>query len=394
MLIRQWSWGCSQRQGNNAMTKKITLQTITVIICLLTLTGSLFGMNTPIAPSNYGRLLDYIQKEDLNDPLMVFGRVEQDFDRRLNHENIAYINANDQLLQQIQSHLTGDRLKWQLKTSFKQLWVVPEHRNEYAQLFEQYCRDAVDYLLARIKQPNPFSAIATLKGPLPEIQPSSDNRITAYLVHNIADEYTEEYLFFDETNDDTKIKIKLSNREFTGTIGSYTSKIKIGADNQFEFIHESFTLWQNSAQNPYNVLMVPIEETLHIILRSSTERAMHEELTLLKPEKLHEVNGVIDRWMAIEEAIVGGLVWNIMPGLLAHVTQGISDFPMDQTLAERHQHDQYRFLERGIDLVAQLGVDEAINLYQSSAVEFMSRLMENPANIESAQFAESPVYVN
>ena len=121
---------------------------------------------------------------------------------------------------------------------------------------------------------------------------------------------------------------------------------------------------------------------------------MQEELTHLKPEKLHEVNGVIDRWMAVEEAIVGGLVWKIMPELLAHVTHGISKMPMDQTLAERHQHEQYRFLERGIDLVGQLGVDEAISLYQSSAVEFRSRLMDTPAKIESAQISQSPVYIN
>ena len=376
------------------MVRKFALQTFTVAICVLIITGPLFAVNTPITPPNYVRLLDYIQKEDLSDPLMVFGSVEQDFDRRLNQENIAYINANNELLQQIQSHLSGDHLKWQLKTSFKQLWVVPENRDEYAQLFERYCRDAVAFLLARIKRPSPFNAIATLKGPLPELRQSSDNGITAYLVHNIADEYIEEYLFFDAENDDTKIKIKLSNREFSGIIGSYTSKLKIGADNQFEFIRENFTLWQNSAQNPYNVLIVPIEETLHIILRSATERAMHEELTFLKPEKLHEVNSVIDRWMAVEEAVVGGLVWKIMPELLAHVTHGISDFPMDQTLAERHQHGQYRFLEQGIDLVGQLGVDETINLYQSSAQEFRSRLVDTPTKIESAQISQTPQFIN
>jgi hypothetical protein len=87
-------------------------------------------------------------------------------------------------------------------------------------------------------------------------------------------------------------------------------------------------------------------------------------------------------------------VWKIMPELLAHVTHGISDFPMNQTLAERHQHSQYRFLERGIDLVGQLGVDETINLYQSSAQEFRSRLIDTPAKIESAQISQTPLFVN
>jgi hypothetical protein len=246
----------------------------------------------------------------------------------------------------------------------------------------------VAYLLTRINQPTPYNAIATLKGPLPDLGQSSGEGITAYLVHNIADEYIEEYLFFDQENDDTQIKIKLSNREFDGKIGSYTSKLKIGANNQFEFIREKFTLWQNSAQNPYNVLIVPIEETLHIILRSATEQAMHEELTILKPEKLHEVNRVIDHWMAVEEAVVGGLVWQIMPELLDHVMQGLSKIPLARTMAERDEHEQYRFLDRGIDLVTQLGVDKTIHLYKSNAKAFNTRLMEPPPpTIESAKLS-------
>ncbi|MEJ2154244.1 MAG: hypothetical protein P8X96_02830 [Desulfobacteraceae bacterium] len=340
-------------------------------------------MNAPETTTDYVRLLDYIQEEDLGDPLMVFGGIEENFDRRLNRENLAYINANRKLLQKIQSRLSGDHLRWQLSTSFKQVLVVPEQRAEYAQLFEQYCREAVDFLLSRIHQPNPYRTIATLTGPLPDPRQTEQDGIAAYLVHNIADEYIEEYLFFDQENDQAKVKIKLSNREFDGKIGSYTSKLKIGAENQFEFIREPFTVWQNSAQNPYNVLIVPIEETLHIILRSATEQAMREELTRLNPEKLQEVQSVLNYWMAVEEAVVGGLVWQIMPDLLDHVTKGISAFPMAQTMAERHSHEQYRFLGKGIDLVTRLGVDESIQLYQTSAKEFQTRLNEAKPEINS-----------
>ncbi len=345
------------------------------------------AINTPGPTTSYVRLLDYIQEEDLSDPLMPFGGVEEKFDRRLNKENLAYISANSELLQKIQSHISGNRLRWELSTSFKQVWVVPEPRDEYAQLFERYCREAVNYLLKRIHQPSPYSSIATLKGPLPDPSQTGQDGITAYLVHNIADEYIEEYLFFDQENEASKIKIKLSNREYDGKIGSYTSKLKIGAENQFEFIRENFTVWQNSARNPYNVLIVPIEETLHIILRSATEQAMHEELTNLRPEKLGEVKAVIDHWMAVEEAVVGGLVWQIMPDLLHHVVQDTGEIPLAQAMAERDAHAQYRFLDVGIDLVTQLGVDETINLYQVSAKEFQTRLVEPPAKIASPEIS-------
>ena len=369
------------------MARRLIVYLIAIGIHLLIISGSAIAMNAPTAATNYMRLLDYIQEEDLSDPLMVFGGIEENFDRRLNQENLAYISANNELLQKIQTHLSGEHLRWQLNTSFKQLWVVPEPRDEYAQLFERYCREAVDYLLRRINQPNPYNAIATLRGPVPNPRETGQDGITAYLVHNIADEYIEEYLFFDQDNDNSQVKIKLSNREFDGKIGSYTSKLKIGAENQFEFIRENFTVWQNSARNPYNVLIVPIEETLHIILRSATEQAMQEELTNIKPEKLHEVKGVIDHWMAVEEAVVGGLVWQIMPELLDHVAHGVSEFPLAQTMAERDAHEQYRFLDKGIDLVTRLGVDETIHLYQSSAKEFQVKLIEPPSKIVSAEIS-------
>lgn len=346
------------------------------------------------AEPDYIRLLNYIEKEDRAEPLIVFGGVEEKFDRLLNRENIAYLNANNELLEQIQSKLNGDHLKWQLNTSFNQLWVVPESRDGYAQLFEQYCRQAIDYLLARINIPSPYDAIATLKGPLTDLSGKSGPGITAYLVHNIVDEYVEEYLFFDQNDDSTKIKITLSNRQFNGKIGSYTSKLKIGPDNQFEFIRENFTLWQNSARNPLDVLIVPIEETLHIVLRTSTEQAIQEELTASRPEKLQQVTDVIDHWMAVEEAVVGGLVYQIMPDLLHHLIHENSTLSLDQAMAGRDAHVQYRFLGQGIDLVNRLGVDETVALYRDNAKKFKTRLLSRSTEIEPAGIPRTPVFVN
>jgi hypothetical protein len=328
--------------------------------------------------------LDYIEKEDRTEPLIVFGGVEENFDHLLNRENIAYLNANSQLLEKIQSKLNGDHLKWQLNTSFNQLWVVPESRDGYAQLFERYCRHAIDYLMARINMPSPYDAIATLKDPLADPSSKSSTGVTAYLVHNIVDEYVEEYLFFDRDDGNTKIKITLSNREFDGKIGSYTSKIKIGPDNQFEFIRENFTLWQNSARNPLDVLTVPIEETLHIVLRPSTEQAIQEELAAGRPEKLQQLEDVIDHWMAVEEAVVGGLVYQIMPDLLVDLIHDKLTLSLDQTMAGRDAHAQYRFLNQGIDLVNRIGVDDAIALYNDSARKFKNKLLGISTKVESA----------
>lgn len=376
------------------MVRRLLGYLLTLGICGLVFSGQLPASNIPDTLLDYGRLVTYIQEEKLTDPLIVFGGIEEEFDRQLNQENIAFLNGNGELLQQIQSHLKGDALKWRLSGSFKQLLVVPESRDEYAHLFERYCREAVSYLMSRLKMPSPYSAISTFKGPLPNPYLNHNNGITAYLVHNIADEYVEEYLFFDQHEDGMQLKIKLSNREFDGKIGSYTSKIKIGPNNQFEFIHEPYTLWQNSAQNPLNVFIVPIEETLHIVLRPATEKAIRTVLTDLKPEKLDGVNAVIDHWIAIEEAVVGGLVWQIMPEIFDLFINGAIGYPLAEAMAERNEHAQYRFLDQGIDLVSRLGVDETIMLYQGSAMKFKAKLLETSAPLESAAAQHSPQIVN
>jgi hypothetical protein len=60
---------------------------------------------------------------------------------------------------------------------------------------------------------------------------------------------------------------------------------------------------------------------------------------------------------------------------------------MAQTMAERHAHKQYRFLDKGIDLVTRLGVDKTIHLYKDSAKAFQSKLVEPPTEIVSTKIS-------
>jgi hypothetical protein len=248
--------------------------------------------------------------------------------------------------------------------------VVPEQRQEYARLFEGYCRSAIDYALDRTQLANPYLQIATLQEPVALEAQNASQGITAYLVHNIADEYVEEYLFFKQEDSRTKIKIKLSNRVFTGRIGSYTSRLTFGQDSSIEFVRDPYTLWQNSAKNPINVLVAPIEETLHIALRPATETAIRGRLAQTKPKKIQEVEAVVQEWMAVEEAIVGGLVARLMPEIFARLLSGPMEKEMADSLAERDAHEQYRYLEEGIRVVTDLGVRPAIDLYTSEPTRF------------------------
>jgi hypothetical protein len=371
---------------------------ILVAFCLVIFSGysMLRASNAPLEVPDYSKLLSFIEMEDLQQPLVAFGSAEKDFDLRLNRENIAYLNQDKVLLQQIQSQLKGEKLKWRLSTSFKQLMVVPENREDYAHLFEQYCKASVDYLLKRIHMSNPYQRIATFKGTPPAgTDTASAKGITVYLVHNIMDEYIEEYAFFSRDDDQTKLKIKLSNRAFDGKIGSFTSRLKIGENNHFEFIREPYTLWQNSAKNPLNVFIVPIEETLHVLMRPHTEVAMQADLAQSRLTRLEDVQHVIDDWMAVEEAIVGGVVAQVMPEVLARFVPQETTDQLDKALAERDAHPQYRLLNQAIQVVTDLGVEDALAVYRKNPRDFKQLIgLSTSAPMESAQSPQPPTLVN
>ena len=229
---------------------------------------------------DYAMLLDFIQMEDRKGPLVEFKQTSEEVDSNLSLENRRFISQNEALLGKIRTELHSDDLHWRLIDATKRLMVVPEKHPAYAALFESYCRTAVDYVLQETALPNPYRAIATLGGSLPAPPLPDGNGITAYLVHNIADVYTEEYAFFDAGNQDRNVRIKLDNRVYPGEIGSYTSYLVIGEGAQFSFERNPYTLWRNSAANPINVFIAPIEETLHIALRDATEKAIRARLAV------------------------------------------------------------------------------------------------------------------
>jgi hypothetical protein len=344
---------------------------------------TVYASNPPADDQDFSRLLSLIELQDLQDPLVPFGAAEKEFDRRQNQENIAYLNQDQALIHNIQRRLACDRPNWRLNNSSKQLLVVPETRDEYALLFERYCRSAVDYLLTRIQRPSPYDRIVTIKGPLPTVpDPMQPTGMTAYLVHNLVDEYVEEYLFFSENDDQRKIKIKLSNRTFSGEIGSVTSLLKVEAENHFEFTREPYTVWQNSSSNPLDVFIVPIEETLHILMRPYTETALHAELTAFKPSQLDQVQQVVNDWMAVEEAIVGGVVWQVMPDILTRYVHKDQQDLLAHTLSEREELPRYRLLRRAIEVVTDLGVSQALDVYSDDPLIF--KRMIDPATLRAA----------
>lgn len=333
---------------------------------------------------NFEPLLDFIRMEDRQDPLIPFTLKRDGVDSTLSRENRRFISQNERLLGNIRTELNSDALNWQLREARKRLMVVPEKNPEYAALFENYCHTVIDYVLQKTGLPNPYQAITTLNGPPSDPIPPGDGGITAYLVHNIADVYSEEYEFFTDINADRKIRITLDNRVYLGEIGSYSSFLLINEDQQYTFEHSPYTLWRNSAANPLNVFIAPIEETLHIALRGATEEAIRTQLTEKPPSTRADMEAVVEEWLAVEEAVVGGVVSKLLPDILDQLLGGDAAVDIVRTLAERRAIAKYRFLDQGIEVVNAMGLQSVIGIYLEQTGDFKALLTPPAAETPTA----------
>jgi hypothetical protein len=360
------------------------LWVVTLLLTSLNISG-VAAEHQPPPQLDANRLLAFIQAEDRRAPLVAFGQAENRVDETLSRENRAFLGQNETLLTRIRSRLESEVLSWKLAEASKRLMIVPESRPAYAALFENYCQAAIDYVLDKTDLPNPYRTIATFpETASPAAGLSGEDGITAFLVHNIADVYTEEYIFSAAAEKGPHIKIKLSNRSYTGEVGSYSSYLVIGEDQQYDFVRNPYTLWRNSADDPLNVLIAPIEETLHIALRRTTENAIKSSLAAQPPETLPAVEQIIEEWLAVEEAAVGGLVRQLLPEIMERFLTEWPAEDIEATLSARLEFDKYRYLNQGIRIVENLGLEAAIDLYQKRPQAFKSMLGsldgDRPAN--------------
>lgn len=321
---------------------------------------------------DYTRLVELIRLEDRAAPLVAFSGFKTEMEAESHAGFLGYLNDHPDMVKRIQNNLGGKEIGWRLNNLHHRLMFVPEKRKEYAVIFESYCKDVVDYLLDRTRLPNPYHAIRTLDQEIPE--PAAKG-VTAFLVHNLAKESIAEYIFSNAKN--KKVKIRLKGMKFIGRVGAYTTTISQETDGGFKFERDRFTIWQNSAKNPYTALMAPMEETLHILLRGSTEKGIKDQLDRFRTKRLKEVKKIAADWIRVEEAIVGGLVYQLLPLFLQTHVHHFPDQLIEKDIDSKTKLKQYTHLRKGIRTVEKLGCQQSIQIYQEDPKKFKKYLLES-----------------
>jgi hypothetical protein len=92
---------------------------------------------------------------------------------------------------------------------------------------------------------------------------------------------------------------------------------------------------------------------------------------------LTEVEKAVEEWLAVEEAVVGGLVYHIVPDV---VIKRIPDLPLEWIEADLNTKDgfqKYRHLRKAIELVESYGIRKTIELYTQDPNHFRGLLTEH-----------------
>ena len=318
-----------------------------------------------------------MQLEDKSRPLYAFNDFEEKFDRECHEASLDYLNQNPDIIEKIKSDLDSDTLKWEMVSLKRRLLFVPESRREYADLYRDYCRAVIDFILSETKLSNPYRGILTLDHDFPEI-PDVSKGVTVFLVHNLAKEYIGTYSFFTE-NQNKKVDLSLSGTVFTGEVGSYSSTLHLKKNGRLEFVRNGFTIWQNSAHWAFNSLILPIEETLHISLRPCTEADIAAQVDRVRAKTLPAARKIVANWMAVEEAVASGLAYYYFPQVAHKFLQNYKLSEMRHALNQKVHLQKYRYLKKGIRVIDKLGAGTVLQIYRNNPKRFKELLVAKDA---------------
>lgn len=340
---------------HNSPLRMIAVLLAGLCLSFLNCHASAAGDRTP----SYTHLLEALMSGNLDLPRYAFGDFENSFDPKIHATNLEYLTTHPELLERIRSNLGAREFRWRLKSLSHRLLYATETRMEFVARFESYCKEVIGEVLGELELPNPYTHIVTLTSEAPSFETADG--FNAYIVRDLAKEYRAAYEFSNIS--DEKIVIELTGQYASGEVGAFTSSLEIDEEGKLHFIHDTYTIWQNSAKNPYTVLMTPVEETLHILLRESTEAAIRRSVEAIDGCSPREAKKIVDEWISVEEAIVGGLVYHLLPPILERKIGPLPEHLISSDLESKEQFLKYNKLGQGIRLVLTRGTRACLELY-------------------------------
>jgi len=304
-------------------------------------------------------------------PLLVFRDYMTDPDAEVERHIQRQLLGRKDLLTQIKKKVGFEkRVRLNIEEIQVRLRFIPQSRDGLGMAYHRYCLDITDSIFRMNGIDNFYSAITSPEKSCPAI---SEEGISAFLVHRLAKDFRATCRFTAESG--KSVKTRFSGAIYSNHLGAVDLEIEAVAPGQFGLTRKPFTIWQNDTDNLYTLMAIPAEETLHYLLGRATDREILMHFQNRPPASLTEARKIAEEWMALEESAVGGLVDRVLRKYCGeHQSKG-SDLFGSNLEATAPELNQYRYRKKGLQLVADLGFQHAMDLYLDSPSRFRERLL-------------------
>ncbi|BBO70437.1 hypothetical protein DSCA_43670 [Desulfosarcina alkanivorans] len=307
-------------------------------------------------------------------PLLVFRDFATDPDveviRHIRHE----LGQQKDMLARIRQTIGFEkRVKFSMEEIQVRLMYVPQLQDRHADAYYRYCLDVTEALFQMTGMDNFYDVITCPRTRFPAVSTTGKS---AFLVHRLAKAYRAVCRFTAESG--RSVKTTLSGAIFSNHLGAVDLEIQLMAPGEYRLTRRPFTIWQNDTRNLSTLMSIPVEETLHFYIGQATDREIANAMAHHPPTDLAAAQRLAQSWMAVEEAVVGGLVNSMLAGYCTrrHVT--LPGFYTGETHPAVPSLHRYRYRDQGIRLVRDLGFKDAVSRYMDNPSAFRAQLLRRP----------------
>ena len=364
-IMKQWKWKSRNKGG---LTRREL-----IAAGLLGLTG---WAVSPVSQA-FGAVAEDLEKvsriplrEGREGPLLVFHDFRDEQDVEVEKHLRRQLSLKMDLLRRIKQKIGFEkRVRLSIEEIQVRLLFIPQAREAHADAYLRYCRDITATIFRMNRMESFYASITRPENSFPEIP---ETGISAFLVHRLAKEFRAVCKFTAESGE--SIKYAVSGSFYSNHLGAVDLEIQAMAPGSYELARKPFTIWQNDTADLYTLMAIPVEETLHYLLGAATDRTLARVMQDRPPQSLAAARTMAEEWMAVEESVVGGLVEQLLDMYCAE--HGIS-LPVPEKPRKPATNPplaQYRYRQRGQQLVADIGFRDAMALYMDSPTRFRERL--------------------
>jgi hypothetical protein len=217
--------------------------------------------------------------------------------------------------------------------------------------------------------PSFYNGISVPRKANPEI--AAGDGVHAFVVHRLAKAYEAVCKFSGSSG---SVKFKVKGAIYSSHMGAVEMEVEGLPDGSYRIQRRNFTVWQDHGDNLYTLLQIPVEETLHYLMGRYTD--LHLRHTLFQDDihQTAQVQEIANKWMAVEEALVGGLVEQVLPSLIQSRKIPLAAGAAQRSADSKKGLPQYRYREVGVRLVENMGLKAAMQMYQEDPLAFERQL--------------------